>query len=359
MIKFQNQLISSDEESAKIFVTGDITEETVVELTKDLELCKNSGVKKIVFCINSPGGSVSDGMALYDLVVSLNSIETEAEIQGLCASAATYLPLACDTIKIHKNSDMMLHEPEGGFWGTLDTATADLEYFSTLRDRIIALYCSRTGLSVSEIEDILKAAQFLNAKRCKELNLVDEIIGELEPETKEEESDEGSSDEPSDEGSSDEVKDEGSEEAPETTDEAPTNKVVFSLKNLVNILKLNNISFLKASDDEFAAEVDVINTLTEKVKDLENKLDAKEKSYNEIVNRLEDTTKEIEKRVQMEVANKVAQFGFSPDKLPAPVKNKKVTMSQDEFRNKLKEIYATQGYKAAEDFANRYEQENQ
>ena len=80
MIEFNNQVIASGEEAAKIFVTGDITEETVVELTKDLELCKNSGVKKITFCVNSPGGSVSDGMALYDLVVSLADIETEAEI---------------------------------------------------------------------------------------------------------------------------------------------------------------------------------------------------------------------------------------------------------------------------------------
>lgn len=355
MIEFiKNQAINTGEESAKIFVTGDITEETVVELNKDIELCKTSGIKEITFCINSPGGSVSDGMALYDLVVSLSDIKTVAEIQGLCASAATYLPLACDIIRINKNADMMLHEPEGGFYGTLTTATADLEYFSTLRDRIIALYASRTGLSPAEVEDILKAAQFLNAERCKELNLVDEVIGLDEYNVENTEEQPEATEEPKDEGSDEGWRDAGSDEGDETEDKSKNEKV-FSLKNLVKILKDNNISFLKATDDEFAEQVDVVNSLTEKVKNLENELEAKEKSYNEIVNRLEETTKDFEKKLQVEVANKIASFGYDNSTIPAPEKVKKLT--PDEFHNAVKEIYATQGYAAAEKFVKEYEEQ--
>lgn len=271
----------------------------------------------------------------------------------MCASAATYLPLACDTIRIHKNADMMLHEPEGGFYGTLDTASADLDYFSTLRDRIIALYASRTGLSPAEVVDILKAAQFLNATRCKELNLVDEIIGgEDETETQTEEQEEVSNEDETkaDEGSSDAG---SSEDEQEETEDKCKNEKVFSLKNLVKILKANNISFLKAENDEFAEQTEVVNTLTTRVKDLETELEAKQKSYNELLNRLEETTKDMEKKIQLAVANKIAQFGYS-DTLPAPSKAQNKRMDEAEFRNAVKEIYATKGYAAAADFVNNY-----
>lgn len=347
MIEFiKNQMIESGDEAAKVFITGDITEETVVELTKDIELCKKSGVKDITFIVNSPGGSVSDGMALYDIVVALSDIKTTAEIQGLCASAATYLPLACDTIRIHKNADMMLHEPEGGFYGTLKNAEADIEYFATLRDRIIALYASRTGLSPAEVENVLGEAKFLNAKECLNMKLVDEIIGDEtqdeEEETKEEEVKE------------EEAKEEEKEEETET--EEKTNKSFFSLDNFASFLKKNNISFLKREEDEFAEQTEVVNTLTDKVKNLETELEAKQKSYDEIVNRLEETTKDMEKKIQIAVANKIAQFGYSNDTLPAPTKNKK-KLTDEEFRNAVKQIYVSKGYAAAAEFVNNYQQE--
>lgn len=351
MIEFiKNSLVNAGNEAAKIFVTGDITEATVTELTKDIELCKNSGVKTITFCINSPGGSVSDGMALYDIVCTLNDVETIAEIQGLCASAATYLPLACDKIVMHNNSDFMIHEPQGGFYGTVQQAEADLEYFNTLRERIIALYCSRTNKTPEEIEVLLGEAKFLNAKTCKELGFIDEIIGEdEEPEQTEEEQPEQTEEKPAEDANGPENKeeqvDEGSDED-ENKCKKPNN--LFSFENIIALLKKNNISMIKAEDDEFAKQEEVVNSLTEKVKNLELQLDAKQKSYDEMVNRLEDTKKDFDKKLQMAVADKIASFGYDNSAIPAPEKCKKMT--DVEFQNALKEIYTTKGYKAAEEF---------
>lgn len=331
MIEFINNQAVAGREGAKIFITGDVNEEMVRELQKDLEVCKNAGVKSITFCINSPGGSVSDGMAMYDIVSALNDIETTAEIQGLCASAATYLPMACDCIVIHANSDMMLHQAEGGFYGTLKTASADLAYFESLCERMVAIYCARTGLTPDEINEILDKAEFLNAKRCKELNLVDEIIGEA----MEGEKPEGEKQEP-----------EGEEKTGEgENEEKPSN--FFSLKNLIGILKANNISFVKAENDEYASEAEVNNALAEKVKNLESRLEAKQKSYDEIVNRLVEQKKDIDKQIQNAVANKIASMGYR-DELPMPEKSKKMT--DGEFRNALIEVYRNQGYEAAAKF---------
>lgn len=337
MLEFVKNQATMTEDGAKVFVTGEINEGTVVEVQNDIELCKNAGVKQITFCINSPGGSVSDGMALYDIVSALGNIETVAEIQGLCASAATYLPLACDKITMTASSDMMLHEPEGGFYGTVTTATADLEYFVALRDRIIALYCSRTGLEPGEVEDILGAAKFMNAKRCKELNLIDEIIGEAVEEEKpaEEKPAEENAEKPVDEGSND-VEEENECKKPNS---------FLSFDNIVAFLKKNNISLIKAENDEFADQTEVVNSLTAKVKNLEIELEAKQKSYDEIVNRLNEVKQDIDKRIQLEVCNKVASMGMQQNTLPTPERRKNVT--DEEFKDMLKEIYKTQGYNAA------------
>lgn len=333
MTEIKNEVIGSGNDTAKVFVTGDICSDSVVELTKDIEMCKNLGIKEITFVINSPGGSVSDGMAMYDIVSGLTGeITTIAEIQGICASAATYLPLACDKIRIHANSDMMLHEPEGGFYGTLITATADIEYFATLRTRIIALYAARTGLTPAQIEDILGAAKFLNAKRCKELNLVDEIIGET-PESEEEKKE-------------DETEEQREEE--HETHEEERGGIVMTLKNLLSLLKQNNISFVQSVNDEYADQTEVVNTLNGKVKDLEAQLEAKEKSYNEMMNRIELDKQDFEQRVAVEVANRIAAMGYR-DELPTPETGK--VMTDAEFTNALRQIYHKEGYAAANKFA--------
>lgn len=339
MIEIKNEVIGAGGDSAKIFVSGDICTESVNELNRDIEICKNAGIKSITFIINSPGGSVSDGLAMYDIVASLTDIETIAEIQGICASAATYLPVACDKILINANSDILCHEPEAGFYGTLKNATNDLEQFATLRDRIIALYCSRTGLTPAEVEDLLAEAKFLDAKRCKELNLVDEIIGET-PESEPEKEEEKPETEP-------ETEPETPEAEPEKEDDKPHNGIVFSLKNLLGLLKENNISFIQAANDEFRDQTEVVNSLTSQVKDLQDKLEAKDKSYVELQNRIESDKQDFEQRVALEVANRIAAMGYR-DELPTPEKAKQMTDA--EFTNALREIYRRDGYDAAARF---------
>lgn len=331
MLEIHNSMISAGEDSAVIFITGDIDENMLEQVQKDVEICKNAGIKNITFRVNSPGGSVSDGMGLYDLVSSLSDINTTAEIQGLAASAATYVVLACDHIMMHANSDFMIHEPEGGVAGTLEQVKKNTEYFATLRDRIIAIYCSKTGKSPAEIEKMLKDAKFLTAKQTLDAGFIDEIIGEVMEEEKPEEEKQ----EPEEEEKTEE----------EEADEKPSN--FFSLKNLIGILKANNISFVKAENDEFASQVEINNALTEKVKNLESQLEAKQKSYDEIVNRLEEQKKDIDKQIQNAVANKIASMGYR-DELPMPEKSKKMT--DGEFRNALIEVYRNQGYEAAAKF---------
>lgn len=359
MIEFvNNRAVYAGEDSAKVFITGDVDETMVLELNEDIELCKGAGIKNITFIINSPGGCVSDGMALYDLINSLTSIETVAEIQGICASAATYAALACDYITIQPNANMMIHEPTGGIAGNLNELEADLEYFVDLRNRIIAIYASRMGVDATEVERIMGEAKFLDAKTCKSLNLVDKILGTEEtPEVMRDENNADAADYGEDEGSTEAV-DEGSteetEETEETEDECKKkNHSIFSLKNFVDFLKKNKISVIKAEDDEFAPQNDVVESLKNELSTLKTELEAKQKSYDEMVNRLEEVKQDVDKRIQLEVCNRLSAMGATPTELPQPARTAR--MDNSEFKAKLREIYTTQGYEAAQNFVSQRE----
>lgn len=349
-----NRAVRAGEDGAKVFITGDVDEYMVLELIEDIEICKGAGIKHITFIINSPGGCVSDGMALYDTISSLSEIETVAEIQGICASAATYAAMACDKITIAPSASMMIHEPSGGIAGNLTELQADMEYFIDLRNRIIAIYAARMGVEPAEVERIMGEAKFLDAQKCKDLHLVDEILGvenqEEKPEEKpEEEQQEEQQEEETPETPEQEKTDDGTSDVDDagTSDDKTENHNIFSIKNFIKYLKKNKISVIKAEDDEFAAQNDVIASLKNELASLKTELEAKNKSYEGMVNQLAETKRDIDKRIQLEVCNRIASMGLTQNDLPQPSARNNI-MDDGEFKNKLREVYLTQGYAAAQ-----------
>lgn len=340
MIEFVKNFAVSGVEtnSAKVFISGDVDDKMVDELNADIAMCREADIKSITFVINSPGGSVKDGMAMYDIVSALTDITTTAEIQGICASAATYVALACDKVTIGAHADMMLHEPEGGFAGTLEQVENDCDYFANIRNRIIAIYCSKTGWTVEECVAVLKAAKFLTASECLEMRLVDEIIGSTETEEAPKEEPKGN---PA----------EHFYDKAETEDKSETESTngngMFSLKNLLKFLKDNKVSFIQSSDDEMADRKEIENNLRNEITTLKAELEAKNKSYDELVARREKEASEFLNKVETEVANRIASMGYSNTDLPRPSKSK--AMDDGEFHEFIKNIYTTKGYKAAEE----------
>ena len=109
-------------DKVEIFINGDISTDAANELLKELEFIKsNDEVKKVSFRINSNGGSVVAGLAMYDAISALSGVvETEAFIYGVCGSAATYPALACDKVKMTPNATFFIHLCEGGLYGTIE-----------------------------------------------------------------------------------------------------------------------------------------------------------------------------------------------------------------------------------------------
>ena len=136
--------------------------------------------------VNSPGGSVFDGLAIYNALKQHES-KIVAHVDGLAASIASVIIMAADEIRAGENSYIMIHEP----WSMVQGTAVDMREEADLLDKvggtISNVYQKRTGLDAKELTQMMTAGAFgetwLTAEEAKEKGFVD-TIEELEEETK-------------------------------------------------------------------------------------------------------------------------------------------------------------------------------
>lgn len=159
-----------------IYISEEIDSELAAKVQEQIQEAINGGYDVIEIRVNSSGGSVIAGLNLYDTVAGLTgTIKTVCKIYGVAASAATYMCLACDESYISANSSFMVHEPQGGLWGDLQSLENDLEYFSNLRNQILAIYSAKTGLTPEEIVAKWVPSWYMSAQEAVDYKFIDYI----------------------------------------------------------------------------------------------------------------------------------------------------------------------------------------
>ena len=132
--------------------------------------------KGIYIYINSPGGSVTCGIAVYD---TMNYVKCGVSTicVGTAASIASFILAGGDRGKrlalLH--SRIMIHQPEGGSQGQASEVLAESEEVVRIRRQIGQIYAERTGQPLSKISRDLDRDQFLSAKEAKDYGLVDQV----------------------------------------------------------------------------------------------------------------------------------------------------------------------------------------
>lgn len=143
-------------------IYDEITPETALAVRKAL-----TGAKPVALRINSPGGSVSDALAIYDALRNHKGTVT-ARVDGLAASAATLVMLAADEVVMAKHALLMVHDP----WAMAVGNAGDMRKMGTALDKhrgeMVALYAERTGQSKAEVEDVMAAETWMNAEEAVE-----------------------------------------------------------------------------------------------------------------------------------------------------------------------------------------------
>ena len=134
--------------------------------------------KDITFYINSPGGSVSDGMAIYDTMQMLKC-DIKTICVGRCSSMAAILLSGGTKGKrfITPNSEVMIHEVSSFNMGKIGELKINFENSNTLNERVIKLLAHNTGKKEKQIRnDILLKDRWFTAKEALNYGLVDHII---------------------------------------------------------------------------------------------------------------------------------------------------------------------------------------
>lgn len=125
--------------------------------------------------INSPGGSVFAADQIYNMLRDYHGHVT-IKIDAIAASAASVIAMAGDTILMSPVATMMIHNPATIAVGNRADLEKAIQMLDAIKESIINAYMIKTGLSHKKLSDMMDAETFLDAKQCKALGFVDEII---------------------------------------------------------------------------------------------------------------------------------------------------------------------------------------
>lgn len=140
----------------------------------------NDPGKDIHFYINSPGGSVSAGLAIYD-VMQFIKCDVATYCLGMAASMGSFLLMAGAKGKRHAmpNSRVLLHQPhlgDGGLGGQVTDIEIHARELVRTKRNLIHIYSVHTGQSVQNLEQIMERDYYLSALEAREFNLVDHVV---------------------------------------------------------------------------------------------------------------------------------------------------------------------------------------
>ncbi|MDR1617309.1 MAG: ATP-dependent Clp endopeptidase proteolytic subunit ClpP [Syntrophomonadaceae bacterium] len=135
--------------------------------------------KDISLYINSPGGSVSAGMAIYDTMQHVKS-DISTICVGLAASMGSFLLAAGQKGKRFAlpNAEVMIHQPSGGTQGQATDIEIHAKHILRVRESINKILAERTGQKLSKIQSDTERDFYMTAEEAKEYGIIDEVMGQ-------------------------------------------------------------------------------------------------------------------------------------------------------------------------------------
>jgi ATP-dependent Clp protease protease subunit len=166
-----------------VFLVGPVNDQTASLIVAQLLFLEaEDPAKDISFYINSPGGSVYDGMAIYDTMQFIRP-EVSTLCTGFAASMGTFLLNAGARGKRYAlpNARIMIHQPSGGSQGSAADVAIQAREVLYLRERLNGITAERTGKSVEQIVRDTDRDNFMSAEEARDYGLIDEVLYERRP----------------------------------------------------------------------------------------------------------------------------------------------------------------------------------
>ena len=179
-IKMSERIESAILDARRIFVSNQIDNKTAQDVIRKLWYLELSEPKKpILFIINSPGGSVHDGFAIWDQFKMISS-PVITLVTGLAASMGSVLSLCAEKGKRYatRQSSIMIHQPMIG--GVIQGQATDLDIQAKemlkTREKLVHIYMDATGKDYETIDRAIDRDTWMTAEEAQKYGLIDKIV---------------------------------------------------------------------------------------------------------------------------------------------------------------------------------------
>jgi ATP-dependent Clp protease protease subunit len=166
-----------------IFLTGEVFDQVSALICAQLLFLESENPSKdIAFYINSPGGVVTSGLAMYDTMQYVRPAVSTVCI-GQAASMGSLLLTAGAKGKRYAlpNARIMVHQPSGGAQGQATDIEIQAREILALRARLNGMYAEHTGQDLEVIEKAMERDKYMTASEAKEFGLIDEVVTNRPP----------------------------------------------------------------------------------------------------------------------------------------------------------------------------------
>lgn len=133
-----------------------------------------AGETEITVRINSLGGDVFEGLAIYNLLAE-HPAKISVKVDSVAASAASFIAMAGDSVEMARNSKLMIHKPFTGVKGNADAMRKVAEILDELESSIVDSYVLRTGMAAEDLGAMMREEKWINAQSAVEMGFADSV----------------------------------------------------------------------------------------------------------------------------------------------------------------------------------------
>jgi ATP-dependent Clp endopeptidase proteolytic subunit ClpP len=176
--KWFNFTAKSDDEST-LYIYDEISSWWGIGANEFVTALNEVDSKTLNIHLNSPGGSVFEGFAIYAAIIDFaenKKAKVNMIVDGWAASIASVIMCAGDRIKVGEHASVMIHEPWGFAIGSADEMREEAEVLDMLEETIIDIYVSRTKGDRNQIQDWVKAETWFKGQAAVDAGFADEVI---------------------------------------------------------------------------------------------------------------------------------------------------------------------------------------
>lgn len=190
-IRFSTPRLSADNSEAEIMLYGQIIEDmpenwkfskedkSAADFDKAIKSVKESGAKKLTLRVNSPGGIVTEAVAMRGILCTAGFEKISIRIEGLCASAATIIATIPGAhVQIAPGSEYMIHNPWTIDWGNAEQFEHTAQHLRAEEATTRAFYAKKTGQTDEQIKAWMDAETWFTAEDAVKNGFCDELLAE-------------------------------------------------------------------------------------------------------------------------------------------------------------------------------------